>query len=154
MSWQVDRVFADSVGWYLVEGCLKYTRSHNIYELWFIVCQRIPVFSHVCALMCKKRRCQNATDCIDYLVSKKVGFWIQGNNINFLHVNFLKFYLWGRKHWLPSEQMVRCPALSLRVKGISLGHHEHDRRVLSLETKGKLNQRIFVAVQSSGYPRY
>lgn len=47
---------------------------------------------------------------------------------------------------MPSEQMVRCPGLSLRaqVKGNSFGYFEHDPWVLSLETKGKLDQKIFV----------
>lgn len=42
--------------------------------------------------------------------------------------------------------MVRCPGLSLRaqVKGNSFGYFEHDPWVLSLETKGKLDQKIFV----------
>ena len=46
--------------------------------------------------------------------------------------------------------MVRCPGLSLRaqVKGNSFGYFEHDPWVLSLETKGKLDQKIFVTVQS------
>ena len=34
---------------------------------------------------------------------------------------------------------------------ISLGYYEHDPWVLSLETKGKLNPKIFVAIQSPGY---
>ena len=46
--------------------------------------------------------------------------------------------------------MVRCPGLSLRaqVKGNSFVYFEHDPWVLSLETKGKLDQKIFVTVQS------